>query len=436
MRRLGVLLIVMSEWLMEHNTTQVVDRSFTWSLRLRSAWMALDPSWQWALKLFLGYRVLLSVWTAWISASFPRYAAEMALPLWPIAGPFDLWVRRLLLWPVVRYDVVWYMGIAEHGYGYKLGSTAFHPLFPLLMGVVGRLLGGHYLAAGWLIAQVCCVVMLVVLYRLVLLDYDEATARRATLFLIGSPLGFAFLLPYTESLLLLCIVGSFYAARHGRWWLAGVAGAGAALTKQPGVVVVFPLLWELWRQRRAEVAAGRWRVLVGPLVGVGLTPLGLLGFLVYRATLGDVQFSLADPGSIAGALLVTPSYRDVWGEYFSWPWVNFFFALDRLREAPYFYLLLNTFVMMIMVVLVGYSMLRQRGSYVLLSGLLVLLNLSIVYPLWPYMGIIRRFTIIFPLFIQLGVWGRSRVVTGVILGCNTLLWVVISEMYVRNAFVP
>jgi hypothetical protein len=68
--------------------------------------------------------------------------------------------------------------------------------------------------------------------------------------------------------------------------------------------------------------------------------------------------------------------------------------------------------------------------------LLLLMNLSIVYPLWPYMGIIRRFTIIFPLFIQLALWGRSRALTALILVCNTILWVYISEAYVRNAFVP
>jgi hypothetical protein len=64
------------------------------------------------------------------------------------------------------------------------------------------------------------------------------------------------------------------------------------------------------------------------------------------------------------------------------------------------------------------------------------MNLSIVYPLWPYMGIIRRFTIIFPMFVQLAVWGRSRAVTALVLAVNTLLWVLISSMYVRNAFVP
>lgn len=404
--------------------------------RIRSLWLALDPSWRWALKLYVGYRALFSLWAAWVSARFPYYAQEAAVSSWPVAAPLDVWLRRVLLWPIVRYDVIWYLGIAEHGYGYKPGSTAFHPLYPLLMGLLGRILGGHFLLAGWLIAQVCCVLMLVLLYRLTLLDYDQGVARRATLFLLGSPLGFSFLLPYTESLLLMCIVGAFYAARRGRWALAGLAGAGAALTKQPGVIVVLPLLWELWRQRREQIQARDLRALARPLLGLALTPLGLLAFLVYRATLGDVKISLSDPSSIVGAFLVTPSYRETWGEYFSWPWVNMLFAIERMRAAPYFYLVLNTFLMLIMAVLVCYSLPKLRRSYAIYSVLLMLMNLSIVYPWWPYMGIVRRFTIIFPLFIQLAVWGRSRAATALILACNTLLWVFIAEAYVRNAFVP
>ena len=57
----------------------------------------------------------------------------------------------------------WNIGIAEYGYAYRIGSTAFHPLYPLLIGVLGRAFGGDYLLAGWLIAQVCCVAMLALL---------------------------------------------------------------------------------------------------------------------------------------------------------------------------------------------------------------------------------------------------------------------------------
>jgi hypothetical protein len=399
-------------------------------------WMRISPAWRMALTLFLGYRVLLCVWAAWVSSVYPYNAIEKTIPIWPILSPLGLWVERVLLWPVARYDVFWNIGIAEHGYAYRLGSTAFHPLYPLLIGVLGRIFGGHYLFAGWVIAQVCCVALLALLYKLVLLDYDEGVARRTALFLLGSPLGFVLLVPYAESLLLLCIVGSLYAARLRRWWLAGLLGASAALTKQPGIVVLLPLAWEVWRVHRDDVRVRQFRPLLRPLLGLLLVPLGLLTYLIYRAMLGDAEFSWSNPSTLIWALLVTPSYDRVWDHHFSFPWVSLQIAIDRLRTAPFFYLILNMFVMLMMAIIICYSALRQRGSYVLYSLCLLIMNLSIVYPLIPYISVVRRFLIIFPLFIQLAVWGRSPRLCALILFCNTLLWVYISEAYVRFAYIP
>ena len=117
-------------------------------------------------------------------------------------------------------------------------------------------------------------------------------------------------------------------------------------------------------------------------------------------------------------------------------WRIFMAALERLRSAPFFYLILNMFGMLIMAVIVCYSALRQRGSYVIYSVCLLIMNLSIMYPLIPYISVIRRFLIIFPLFIQLAVWGRSPRTCMLILFCNTVLWVYISEAYVRYAYLP
>ncbi|MGC9040348.1 MAG: hypothetical protein C0183_16565 [Roseiflexus castenholzii] len=402
----------------------------------QSAARTSATAWRWALRLYAGYSALFILWNAWVSSVYPKWGEEASVAVWFPSAPVGTWLERVVLLPLLRYDVLWYVGIAQHGYGHRPGDTAFHPLYPLLIGVLGRSLGGAYLLAAWLIAQVCCVALLTMLYRLVTLDDDDATAQRTTLFLIGSPIGFSFLLPYTESLLLLSIVAAWYAGRKGRWWLAGAAGGAAALTKQPGVVVVAPLLWELWQQYRVTVRTMGARALIRPLAGLSLTPVALLGWIVYRATLGDVAFSWREPGTLVSALLVTPSYADVWGETFSWPWVNFGYALNQLREHPYFYLLLNLMVMLIMLALTLASAARVRRSYTIYSLTLAAMNLAIVYPLWPYMGIIRRFTIIFPMFIQLARWGRSPAVLWPTLICNAILWTLIASMYVRNAFVP
>jgi len=390
-----------------------------------------------AAGVYLVFRLLLSSLALWLSHVYPLLDEERALAVWPPAGAAAFWLERILLWPTVRYDVFQYLDIAANGY-VAPGTTAFHPLYPLLIRLFSPLTGGNLLLTGWLIAQICCVLMLVLLYKLVRLDEDELVSRRTLFFLMASPLGFAFLLVYTESLLLLCIVGAFYAARRGHWWLAGVAGAGAALTKQPGVLVFLPLLYELRVQQREYGLDLRqdWRRLLHSLAGLALIPLALLGFLVYRFSLGDTTFNFRDPQSFFGGLMVTPQYAQVWEESFGWPWQSLALAFTTMQANPNSYLILNTAVMLLMLLIIAISLSWQRGSYRIYSIGLTLLNLTILYPFSPYMGIIRRFTIIFPLFIQLARWSRRRTLFSAISIVSLCLWFYIAGMYVRNAFVP
>lgn len=396
-----------------------------------------DTVWGYALTLYLVFRLLLSSLALWLSHLYPVLNEERTLAVWPPGADTAAWIERIVLVPTVRYDVGWYTSIAEHGYAIP-GSTAFHPLYPLLIHLLSPLAGGNLVLTGWLISQICCLLMLVLLYKLVRLDEDELVSRHTLFFLMASPLGFAFLLVYTEALLLLCIVGAFYAARRGRWWLAGIAGAGAALTKQPGVLVFLPLLYEFWVQQRERGMDLRreWRRLLRPLTGLALIPLALLGFLGYRMTLGDATFDFRDPQSFFGGLMVTPQYAQVWEESFGWPWQSLELAFATMQTSPNSYLILNTIVMLVMLLIIIISLRWQRGSYRIYSIGLSLLNLTILYPFSPYMGIIRRFTIIFPLFIQLARWSRRRMLFYVISSVSLILWFYIAGLYVRNAFVP
>ncbi len=47
-----------------------------------------------------------------------------------------------------------------------------------------------------------------------------------------------------------------------------------------------------------------------------------------------------------------------------------------------------------------------------------------------------EFALVFPIFTHLGRWARRPTVALPILLLTTLLWVLLSAMYVRNAFVP
>src|SRR5512132_623613 len=47
-----------------------------------------------------------------------------------------------LLAPLARWDSVWYLRIADSGYGDSAPRAAFFPLYPLLIRSLGTLLGG------------------------------------------------------------------------------------------------------------------------------------------------------------------------------------------------------------------------------------------------------------------------------------------------------
>jgi hypothetical protein len=65
----------------------------------------------------------------------PNRARWDSARLHELGAVFDVWAR---------WDSDWYLRIAESGYDWPSSSPAFFPLYPLLVGGVGRLLDGHY----------------------------------------------------------------------------------------------------------------------------------------------------------------------------------------------------------------------------------------------------------------------------------------------------
>src|SRR4051812_15504809 len=163
-----------------------------------------------------------------------------------------------VLSPLARWDSVWYLGIAHDGY--SGASSAFFPLYPLLVrtfavtGSPGALLvSAYFVSLGSLLGA------LWLMQRLVALELgSDAVARSAVLLLAVFPGALWFGAPYSESLFLLLSVGAFYAARTGRWWVAGALAAPAAATRSAGIVLVVPLLVLWWqsRPRRGRGGAG------------------------------------------------------------------------------------------------------------------------------------------------------------------------------------
>ena len=134
-----------------------------------------------------------------------------------------------LLAPLARWDSVWYLRIADSGYGESAPRAAFFPLYPLLIRSLGTLLGGSeaaLLVVAYLVSLIAFVAALALLYKLVVLERGRQVAPATLLLLAVFPAAVFFGAPYSESLFLLLAVGAFYAARTGRWAWAGTLRDG------------------------------------------------------------------------------------------------------------------------------------------------------------------------------------------------------------------
>lgn len=188
-----------------------------------------------------------------------------------------------------RWDGPHYLDVAVHGYiQHDPGITptysktgdldlfiVFYPLYPWLVGALNWIVHEPVVSA-FLVTGVASLVVAPLLFRLVRLDEGDGVATRAAWLLLVFPTAYFLHIGYTEALFLALALGSFLAARTGRWWLAGALGGLAALTRVNGLVLIPALVAEAatqWFDRPPDERRLRMEWLA-----IGLVP---VGFAVY-----------------------------------------------------------------------------------------------------------------------------------------------------------
>src|SRR5215216_2060121 len=185
-----------------------------------------------------------------------------------------------LLSPLARWDAVWYLRVADSGYGESEARAAFFPLYPLLVRGLAEPFGASpaaLLAAAYIVALGAFLGALALLYRLVSLELGRPLAQPTLLLVAVFPAALYFGAPYSESLFLLLAVGAFYAARTGCFAWAGAAAAGAAATRSAGILLLLPLAMLWWESRERRPRDAAW-LLFAPL-----------GLAAYAAFLGIAE---------------------------------------------------------------------------------------------------------------------------------------------------
>jgi len=230
-------------------------------------------------------RLLVTVLAAFLVSRLVLVGIVLIVEALPL--PYDrvAFAHGPLLTGLTGQDAVYYLGIASDGYhlapireGYP--DWVFFPGFPLLTRLASVLTLGDVALAGVLVANAALLAGLLLVARLVADAADLRTARWTVWLLAFAPGAVAFGWAYGDSLLLAASAGGLLAARHRRWWLVGLCSAIAVLTRLPGLLLVVPLAYEVWRQEGRRVTRHHLVLLAAPLA--------LVGFASYQGlVLGD-----------------------------------------------------------------------------------------------------------------------------------------------------
>jgi hypothetical protein len=331
-----------------------------------------------------------------------------------------------------RWDSVWFLRIAEHGYGSAEEATAaFYPLYPLLVGVLGRVLLGHYVLAGVLISLAATLGAFALLYRLAEPRLGADGARRAVLYLAVFPLAVFLGAVYSEALFLFLALAAFLLAERGSFLGAGAAAGLAWLTRPLGVALLPALALLAWRAPRRGDAL--LRLAVAPAL-FSLYPLWL-------------WWRIGNPWAFLGA-------EDVWGRHLSWAgplgglWDGLRAGWAGVRQLtsgsdstrywsavqdadPDRVAAVNLQQLGFLVLFAALTVIVWRrfgAAYGLFAAVSLAIPLSVPSERWPLLSMPRFGLVVFPFFLALATLGaRPRVHTAVVVVSAVLLGIVCAQ---------
>lgn len=209
-----------------------------------------------------------------------------ALPIYTLWHSWDRWDSEL------------FTAIAQYGYT-NYDRTVFFPLYPLLERALLYVTHGNPFIAGLVISNLAGLSIFVVLYRLVKEDFSAECAERTVLYLAIFPTAFYLASGYNESLFIFLSLMSFYQLRRGHWWLAGLFGFLASLTRSETLLMLIPFCYEYLRQHGFQWKAIRWNMLWGALIPAGLALFGVWCYIQYHDFLAFAHAQAAWNRSLA-----------------------------------------------------------------------------------------------------------------------------------------
>jgi hypothetical protein len=304
-------------------------------------------------------------------------------------GQSTSWVARLTE-PWRHWDTPYYLTIAENWYSPGGPELSFPPVYPILIGILARILGGAYLPAALIISWMALIAACILLVQ-IFQDYtDEKTAHRAVKYLLLFPTAFFLFAGYTESLFLVFLLLSWQGAKRGIWWQAGVFGLLATMTRFIGVYLLAAYGWMWLKAPRAQkVRIAAW---LAPI------PIALFGWFWLTERL-----YLISP---------TTAVLNFWYLKTAWPWEGIINSLKHIFVHPVFFEKVYVYPDLLAVFFFGWVIVwaakRAWWPEVIFMGVTLSSFLIKVLEGGLLISTSRYVLVLFPGYLLLAEWGKHR----------------------------
>jgi hypothetical protein len=291
-----------------------------------------------------------------------------------LPAPHGLYYYLLGIWQ--RYDTLWYLRIAEHGYDRPM-AVIFYPLYPAAIRVVSGIMPA--MAAALLISTVADFYFFWGLLKLGKGALSDVGRFHMLCILCVWPTSFILFGGYADALTLALVIWAVVLGRVARWGAATVCGLLAGIARPSGVLIVIPLAIMALRSQKP-------RSLI-----VALTPVGLVGYWSW------LRWS--------GRLSVIEAYRRYQGMAMAPP--NKTLA-ETLRLIVHGHDILLAIKLGLVIVVAIVSLRRNVVSLRIEDkafALAVILQM-LMYSGRPLLGAARYLLVVYPAFLAFGVYAE------------------------------
>jgi hypothetical protein len=341
---------------------------------------------------------------------------------------YSTFPANILLGVWLRWDALHYLHLAKLGYlQLSEAISTFYPLYPMLTKLIALPLGNEYLLAGLILSTIAAVATFICIFWLGKYHFDLETAKWSMMALASYPTALFLIAPFTESLFLALTLGAFIAAYQERWWLSGLAGFFASLTRGPGMVTIFALCWIAFDDWRKNKPANLIRWLISRGFWLSLPLLGSFSFLLWRSAVG------------------LPPLAQIHEQYSGFRWTNplngFLTSIRQWIKVHDLPTTLDLFSLILFLALLGCMIIHKRWrkpEWLLYMGANLLLFMSKESFIASSIQSISRYVLVlFPAFLLIGEWlsRQSQKVRFLYLSISSSILVIFSSFYALWIFV-